>query len=159
MPSASRRPTVRPAAWIASLLATLIALALLPAASLATPTTKAVSFDGYRLSVPAGWPVFRLATAPATCVRFNRHAVYLGQPSAQQNCSGRAAGRTEAILVQPLRARAAQVLPATTAAATIASTRGRNERASIASDGTLIGGNVSSSAPAGPTPMPSVSIA
>jgi hypothetical protein len=88
---------------------------VLPGASLAAPSTKVVTFQGYRLVVPAGWPVYRLATAPTTCVRFNRHAVYLGRPSAQQSCPGPAVGRTEAILVQPLRWRAAQVLPATTA--------------------------------------------
>jgi glycoside hydrolase-like protein len=119
MPFASRRSTapLSLTACIASLLATLIALLLLPAASLAAPATKTVTFQGYRLVVPARWPVYRLAAA-TTCVRFNRHAVYLGRPSAQQNCSGQAAGRTEAILVQPLGAHSSQVLPATSAAAT-----------------------------------------
>lgn len=120
MPSASRRSTARrsSAACIASLLGTLIAVLALPGASLAAPSTKVVTFQGYRLVVPAGWPVYRLASAPTTCVRFNRHAVYLGRPSAQQSCPGPAAGRTEAILVQPLRSGAAQVLPATTATGT-----------------------------------------
>jgi hypothetical protein len=131
MSSASHRPTPRPVAWLASLLATLITLALVPAASQAaasqarasraTAITKAVTFQGFRVSVPANWPVFRLAGTPATCVRFDRHAVYLGRPSAQQNCAGRPAGRTEAILVQPLGARAAQMLPATSAAGASAS--------------------------------------
>ena len=82
MPSASRRSTARlsPAAWIASLLVTLIAVLALPAASLAAPATRTVTFQGYRLVVPASWPVYRLATAPTTCVRFDRHAVYLGRP-------------------------------------------------------------------------------
>ncbi len=120
MPSASRRSTARlsPAAWIAPLLVTLIAVLALPAASLAAPATRTVTFQGYRLVVPASWPVYRLAAAPTTCVRFDRHAVYLGRPSPQQSCSGQAAGRTEAILVQPLAARATQVLPATSAAGT-----------------------------------------
>jgi len=47
----------------------------------------------------------------------------------------------------------------TTETATTESKRGRNERASIASEGTLMGGRVISSAPAGPTPIPSESIA
>jgi hypothetical protein len=63
------------------------------------------------MRVPAGWPVFRLATDPTACVRFNRHAVYLGTPSANQRCPTYAAGRTEAILVQPLRTHTAP-LPA-----------------------------------------------
>ena len=39
-----------------------------------------VRYHGYRLVVPAAWPVYDLATDPTVCVRFNRHAVYLGQP-------------------------------------------------------------------------------
>ena len=112
------------------MLATLIAVLAIPALALAAvrptatpaaPPTKAVTFQGYRVVVPASWPVYRLAAAPATCVRFNRHAVYVGRPSPQQSCSGQPAGRTEAILVQPLGARAAQMLPATTAAGTTGS--------------------------------------
>ena len=99
------------------MLGTLIVLALIPAASQAAPATKAVAFHGYRVSVPANWPVYRLAAAPGTCVRFNRHAVYLGHPSAQQSCAGQPVGRTEAILIQPLGSRASQVLPASTATA------------------------------------------
>jgi hypothetical protein len=125
MPPVSRRLTARPAAWIASLLVTLIAVLMVPAVTLAASTspaagaanaTKTVTFQGYRLVVPASWPVYRLAISPTTCVRFDRHAVYLGRPSAQQSCSGQAAGRTEAILVTPLGSHASQVLPATTAA-------------------------------------------
>ena len=117
MPSASRRSTARwtRTACIASLLAILIAVALLPAVAQAAPATKVVSFQGYRISVPARWPVYRLASASTTCARFDRHAVYLGRPSLQQACPTHAAGRTEAVLVAPLGARADQVLPATTA--------------------------------------------
>jgi hypothetical protein len=64
--------------------------------------TKVVSYRGYQLTVPAGWPVYRLAEQTGTCVRFNRHAVYLGTPSTDQSCPAHAAGRTEAILVSPL---------------------------------------------------------
>ena len=123
MPSASRRSTARrsSAASIASLLATAIAVLLLPAAALASPPAKVVSFHGYRLVVPASWPVYRLAAGEGgtdTCVRFDRHALYLGRPSPQQRCTGQAAGRTEAILVQPLGSHASQVLRATAAAGT-----------------------------------------
>jgi hypothetical protein len=104
-----------PTACIATLLATLLAIALVPAVSTAAAAARTVTFQGYRLLVPASWPVFRLSAAPTTCVRFNRHAVYLGQPSAQQVCPTQAAGRTEAILVQPLGHRADQVLRATAA--------------------------------------------
>jgi hypothetical protein len=66
--------------------------------------TKVVSYRGYQITVPAGWPVYRLAKRVGTCVRFNRHAVYLGTPNADQSCPAHAAGRTEAILVSPLPA-------------------------------------------------------
>jgi len=66
--------------------------------------TKVVRFHGYRLVVPASWPVYNLAADPSVCVRFNRHAVYLGQPSSSERCPAHAVGRTEAILVAPLTA-------------------------------------------------------
>lgn len=75
-------------------------------------STKVVRYHGYKLTVPSAWPVFGLAARPTTCVRFNRHAVYLGLPGSQQQCPGAAAGRTEAILVEPSRAgRHPSVLP------------------------------------------------
>jgi hypothetical protein len=43
-------------------------------------------------------------------VRFNRHAVYLGDPPADQRCPAAAVGRTEAVLIEGLRSRGA-VLP------------------------------------------------
>lgn len=74
---------------------------LAPAAS-ARATTKLVRYHGVVLRVPASWPVYRLADDPHRCVRFDRHAVYLGTPGATQACPPHAAGRTEAILVAPL---------------------------------------------------------
>ncbi len=76
-------------------------------AKLHTSGTRVVRYHGYRLVVPASWPVYNLATNPNVCVRFNRHAVYLGRPSAHQRCPAHAAGRTEAILVAPLAAHGA----------------------------------------------------
>ncbi|MGH2915096.1 MAG: DUF1906 domain-containing protein, partial [Solirubrobacteraceae bacterium] len=87
------------------------------APAIAAARTAAVIYHGYRVVVPAGWPVFNLATAPTTCVRFNRHAVYLGTPGSDQRCLTPAAGRTEAILVSPLAARGRMALPATAARA------------------------------------------
>ena len=74
-----------------------------PASATVMPA-RVVSFHGYRLSVPAGWPVYDLAREPSECVRFDRHAVYLGTPSPRQRCPAHAVGRTEAILLSPLRA-------------------------------------------------------
>jgi hypothetical protein len=98
------------AAWSGAARTLLLALAVaiglaataLAAPSLAaTPGTKVVRFDGYSVRVPASWPVLRLATDRTACVRFNRHAVYLGEPGAAQRCPTHAAGRTEAILIEP----------------------------------------------------------
>src|SRR6202000_78897 len=36
-----------------------------------------------------------------TCVRFDKHTVYLGTPGATQDCPANLVGRTEALLVQP----------------------------------------------------------
>ncbi len=72
-----------------------------------TGRTKVVRYHGYRLVVPASWPVYNLGADPGTCVRFNRHAVYLGEPSSREQCPAHAAGRTEAILVAPLAAQGA----------------------------------------------------
>ncbi len=82
-----------------AVLATLLAGA---SAARADGSTRVVSYHGYRLTVPASWPVFHLNGHVRACVRFDRHAVYLGQPSAEERCPAHAVGRTEAILVQPL---------------------------------------------------------
>jgi hypothetical protein len=70
---------------------------------------RVVEFHGYRVVVPAAWPVFDLSADPSVCVRFNRHALYLGTPSADARCPARAVGRTEAILVEPLGGRGPSV--------------------------------------------------
>ncbi|MEA2145423.1 MAG: hypothetical protein QOG59_1010, partial [Solirubrobacteraceae bacterium] len=73
-------------------------------AALAGPAaaTKLVRYHGVVLRVPASWPVYTLSADPRQCIRFDRHAVYLGQPAVGQACPPHAAGRTEAILVSPL---------------------------------------------------------
>jgi hypothetical protein len=77
----------------------------------ASPTLKTIHYHGRRLMVPADWRVFDLASRPGTCVRFDRHAVYLGRPGADELCPSQAAGRTEAILVEPLGNSAGSPLP------------------------------------------------
>ncbi len=62
---------------------------------------------GYGVRVPASWPVYDLTRQPLTCARFDRHAVYLGPVSPRQRCPAHAAGRTEALLLEPLTADAA----------------------------------------------------
>jgi len=70
--------------------------------------TKFVSYRGYRLRVPASWPVFNLTADPRVCARFDRHAVYLGTPGPEQRCPAHSVGRTEAILIAPLVAHGAR---------------------------------------------------
>jgi hypothetical protein len=87
----------------------------------AGPADRAITYHGYRIEVPASWPVYNLAADPDRCVLFNRDAVYLGTPGSDQRCPARAYGRAGAILVQAAGAAAAQPagtvrLPARTAA-------------------------------------------
>lgn len=83
-----------------ALLLSLLILSLTAVAG-AAPATKTVTYRGYRVRVPGSWPVYNLTSHPSTCVRFNRHAVYLGTPSSSQSCSVQSIGRTEAILIGP----------------------------------------------------------
>ena len=89
----------------------LVALMLLCGAAAASAQPRQqlqrVTYRGYTVTVPRSWPVFNLARDPRACVRFNRHAVYLGTPGGDQICPANAVGRTEAILIEPLRASAA----------------------------------------------------
>ncbi len=86
-----------------------VALCLLALAALlpASAGARTIHFRGEKVAVPAGWPVYRLAEHPRTCVRLDRKAVYLGRPGAMQHCPASAMGRRRAILVDPgARARA-----------------------------------------------------
>jgi hypothetical protein len=64
--------------------------------------TKSVTFRGYRVEVPASWPVIDLARNPSACVRFDVHAVYLGHPGSSPSCPVDVVGRTESLLLEPL---------------------------------------------------------
>jgi Domain of unknown function (DUF1906) len=68
----------------------------IPAASTATRT---VAYAGYEITVPADWPVYRLDTHPAQCVRYDIHAVYLGAPGTDQQCPAGLIGRTETVSI------------------------------------------------------------
>ncbi|MGH2842446.1 MAG: DUF1906 domain-containing protein, partial [Solirubrobacteraceae bacterium] len=96
--SSSQKPTTIRALRVVIAIALACALAL-PGAALAA--TRTLSYHGVRLTVPAGWPVFHISSGSRVCVRFNRHAIYLGRPGVNQFCPPRALGRTEAILVSP----------------------------------------------------------
>ncbi len=60
---------------------------------------KTVEFAGYRFDVPASWPVYRLGSRPHQCVRYDKHAVYLGSPGPDQQCPAHLVGRTETIRI------------------------------------------------------------
>jgi hypothetical protein len=66
---------------------------------------RSVSFRGHQVDVPASWPVYRLAEHPGMCVRLDRRAVYIGTPSANQDCPAEAIGGRRAILLDPSSAR------------------------------------------------------
>lgn len=85
-----------------------VLLAWPPTSAFAATGLKVVTYHGYRVTVPRSWPVYDLARNPSICVRFNRHAVYVGHPGVNQRCPAHAAGRTEAILLQPGGVRAAR---------------------------------------------------
>ncbi|SNR71936.1 DUF1906 domain-containing protein [Actinomadura mexicana] len=72
-----------------------------PAGSAGSPHGRVVEYRGLRVPVPAGWEVYRLDRHPSRCVRYDRHAVYLGRPGPQPDCPARAVGRTEALHIQP----------------------------------------------------------
>jgi len=62
---------------------------------------RTVTYRGVQFDVPGDWPVYDLAADPSTCVRFDVHAVYLGQPGEAMNCPAGLVGRADAVLVEP----------------------------------------------------------
>jgi hypothetical protein len=83
--------------------------ALLPAqATVGGPAdasgTKSVPYLGRSFTVPASWPVISLTAGSDTCVQYDRHAVYLGTPPADEDCPAGTMGRTDALVIQPASA-------------------------------------------------------
>lgn len=84
-----------------------VAVALVAGAGAAVASTaplageRQVSYLGLNFTVPASWPVIDVSADSATCVRLDRHAVYLGTPGERQNCPADLVGRTEAVVVSP----------------------------------------------------------
>jgi hypothetical protein len=94
----------RPLRWIA--VGTCAAAATILAVFLTTNANagdqRSVKYLGRTFTVPGSWQIVDLTANPRACVRFDQHALYLGTPSADQDCPARAVGRTEAVLVQPV---------------------------------------------------------
>jgi peptidoglycan hydrolase-like protein with peptidoglycan-binding domain len=85
------------------------------AASPAESSIQTVTYRGYRIEVPADWQVIDLAENPRACLRFDRPAVYLGEPADQNDCPSRVVGRTAGLVVEPITARSARQATAATA--------------------------------------------
>ena len=49
--------------------------------------------------MPASWPVYDLATDPRQCVRYDKHAVFLGTPGPDQDCPPGVVGRVDTISI------------------------------------------------------------
>lgn len=73
-----------------------------PAASADATPAGSVDYQGLRIPVPAGWRVYRLGPDSTECLRYDRHAIYLGRAGRNQLCPAHAVGRTEAVHVEPL---------------------------------------------------------
>ena len=74
--------------------------------------TKTVTYRDLTFRVPSSWPVYDLRHEPSRCVRFDVHAVYLGHPGPEQACPARVRGRTDAVLVEPLKRSSDAAAPA-----------------------------------------------
>ncbi|WP_329491085.1 DUF1906 domain-containing protein [Kitasatospora sp. NBC_01246] len=127
-------------ALVGALLLSSAVLATTGPAAAATDGAKDVTYRGTTLRVPGTWPVIDLDAAPDTCVRFDRHAVYLGRPGENQDCPSHLRGRSEAILVQPAlpgaergarENTASREITATTGAVTVTAAYG-TDRAAVA---------------------------
>jgi len=94
-----RRSTVAAAALACSCV--LASLAVTAPGAGAAVASQVVTYGGYSISVPSTWPVYNLAKVPTRCVRFDVHAVYVGQPGRDQDCPANTMGITEALLLAP----------------------------------------------------------
>ena len=79
------------------------------AAAVTHPGQQRVTYLGYSFAVPRGWAVINLAHHRGSCVRFDRHAIYLGTAPRNQGCPSLIVGTTEAMLIQPGSRHAAPV--------------------------------------------------
>ena len=60
---------------------------------------KEVGYAGSTVEVPVSWPVLDLTADPHTCMRYDRHAVYLGDPGPDQDCPAGAVGQTDTVRI------------------------------------------------------------
>lgn len=72
------------------------------AANVAHSGLRRVTYLGRSFEVPRAWRVVHLSRQGHTCVRFDRHVVYLGTPPRNQACPSSIVGTTEAMLISPV---------------------------------------------------------
>ena len=112
MPPGGGRRAVRMAGVVTSLLAAVLVCTGLVSTGLVrtglvrtghgvAAGTKEVRYLGYRFLVPRGWPVVEEDRERSGCVRFDRHAVYLGVPGSEESCPSQLLGTTESVLIEP----------------------------------------------------------
>jgi hypothetical protein len=61
--------------------------------------TRTIRYEGVEFSVPASWPVYWLDEDPDQCVRYDRNAVYVGNPGPDQDCPPGLVGRADTISI------------------------------------------------------------
>ena len=91
----------RSTAGVALASACVLASLALTAPRAGATDNQVVTYGGYSLSVPSSWPVYNLTEDQTRCVRFDVHAVYVGQPGRDEDCPANPAGVTEALLLAP----------------------------------------------------------
>lgn len=95
-----------------------LAIAAAPAAAATTAdATRTVTYQGYRVSVPADWAVVSLDADPSACVRFDTPTVYTGRIGDQSACPAGLRGRTAGLIIEPFSAANAERAAAATPAA------------------------------------------
>lgn len=99
MPHHQLNRRVRRLAATTGVLSVVSALLVAVPARADTARTRTVEYGGVSLEVPAAWPVVDLATDPDACVRFDREAVYLGEPASDQRCPAHAVGRADTVWI------------------------------------------------------------
>ncbi|MDX3770510.1 MULTISPECIES: glycoside hydrolase domain-containing protein [unclassified Streptomyces] len=135
------RARLRAATTVVTALAALSTAALAGAAvpAGAADGAKDVSYRGYHVRVPSSWPVIDLAAHPDTCVRFDRHAVYLGHATdaGQATCTPGLVGRTEALVIEPLDAAGRKAVDGSTRIAPEGAARAASPRTGGAPSGRI----------------------
>jgi Rv2525c-like, glycoside hydrolase-like domain len=79
------------------------------AAAVAHHGLRSVRYLGNSFEIPRDWRVIDLRRHPRSCVRFDRHVLYLGVPPRDQDCPSLVIGTTEAMLIAPAPRHAAHI--------------------------------------------------